>query len=150
MTYIVCKDCNLNGINGHFVLKVGDILDENNDIISYEGRNICYKTAQVAYNYFSRNDDGQGLKRYEAVHAIMLKITELKTEYRTTIENIIKKLPKDATVEQLKEATKDVFDKGSYIYDNLDPKFKIDNIYSVDFYNTSIEELEHIAEMIES
>ena len=44
------------------------------NIIVCNGNPLCFTTSEDAYQYFSRNDDGQGLRRGKLTHAIQKKL----------------------------------------------------------------------------
>lgn len=71
MKYVVNKRLKQKCLCGEVNLPYGTACEEYNGIIYCGDRALCYDTSQVAYDYLSRNDDGDGLKRGDLVHAII-------------------------------------------------------------------------------
>ena len=71
MKYIVNKRLKKHCLCGEVNLPYGSKCEEYNHIIYCNDRALCYDTSQDAYDYLSRDDDGNGLKRGDLVHAII-------------------------------------------------------------------------------
>lgn len=69
--YITRKRTKINGIGGAINLPYGTEVDVVNDFLVYHGKCICFVTSQNAYDYFSCNDDGNGLLRGKLVANIL-------------------------------------------------------------------------------
>lgn len=67
MEYIAYKDFSGKAIFGAVNIPKGTTCTENNGIIYLGDSPICAKTSQRAFDYFARNNDGEGLKRGELV-----------------------------------------------------------------------------------
>lgn len=70
MEYIIYKDFIANAICGEVSLPKGTICSDNNGMLCYKGKQLCLKGSQRAFDYFARNNDGNGLKRGELVTTI--------------------------------------------------------------------------------
>lgn len=70
MEYIIYKDFVAKAICGEVNLPKGTICNDNNGMLCHEGKQLCLKTSQRAFDYFARNHDGNGLKRGELISTI--------------------------------------------------------------------------------
>lgn len=70
MLYIVHTDFIGKAIGGEFNLPAGTKCTESNGVIYHDGKAICRVDSQNAYQYFARDNDGNGLKRGELIKTI--------------------------------------------------------------------------------
>jgi hypothetical protein len=70
MEYIIYKDFIANAICGEVNLPKGTICTEISGMLYHEGKPLCLKASQRAFDYFARNHDGKGLKRGELISTI--------------------------------------------------------------------------------
>ena len=71
MRYIVTRRFRGKAICGEVNLPYGTTCEEHDGILVLEdGRRLCAVTSQNAYDFFSRNDDGNGLERGKLVEEI--------------------------------------------------------------------------------
>lgn len=70
MQYIVHTDFNGKAICGEISLSAGTECTEINGTIYHNAREVCYLGSHNAFNYFARNNDGNGLKRGELIKTI--------------------------------------------------------------------------------
>lgn len=145
MDYIVCRRIHKPVICGDINLKHGTICEQNGDYITDSNtRPICSTNSQDAYDYFARNDDEQGTKRFFLTHDI-LKKTENKDDswirlhtkqqyfdWKRTYDKIWSKIWLDKKLAKFKR-----------------PEYQNFWIWNYDFYNASIEDLEYIEKLIE-
>lgn len=128
MRYIVTRRFRGKAICGEVNLPYGTTCEEHDGILVLEdGRRLCAVTSQNAYDYFSRNDDGNGLERGKLVHDIMCTLERRDAKYQSRWDA----LWADEVANRLRR-------KDS-------PDFWI---WSFDFYNADIPELKHIANLI--
>lgn len=104
------------------------------NIIMYDGKPVCYITSQNAYDYFARNDDGQGLLRG--------KIT------RDILKCLASGNGVDPRTDKVYQAKWD-----KVWADELCQKYKrieFDDfwLWNHDFYNAPIEDLQYIAKLV--
>lgn len=117
------------GINGNeFNIPFGAPCISKENIIFFENRPICFITSQLAYDYFSRNDDGQGIKRGELVSKI---ISTLSNKKDGKYQNRWDKLWEDEYCHKFRR------------------KEHSDHwLWNFDFYNAEIEDLQYILNKI--
>lgn len=60
----------------------GTVLEEQGGFLFYNGRRLCSVSSQNAYDYFSRDDDGQGRLRGQLVSAITSRLEIRDSEYQ--------------------------------------------------------------------
>lgn len=70
MLYATVKRAKFNGISGAVNLPYGTQVECENGFIRKDGKNICRITSHNAHEFFSPDDDGNGLKRGKLVQAI--------------------------------------------------------------------------------
>lgn len=61
---------------GRVNIPYGTTIEQNGVYLMLNGKPICYTTSQDAYDYFSCNNDGCGLKRGELVHEIKRRLAK--------------------------------------------------------------------------
>ena len=71
MIYITAKRFKRSGIDGNFNIPYNTLIEEQDGYLWYKNKRICVNTSAVMRDYFVRNDDGMGLKRYELSHQII-------------------------------------------------------------------------------
>lgn len=99
-----------------------------NGIIYWNNIPICFDTSQVAYDYFSINCDGCGLKRGELVHNIKNELAKIDDKHQARWDRLW-----DNETELAKFRRAD------------SPEHWI---WNYDFYNAKIADLEHIYDLI--
>lgn len=157
MEYIVGAKFNKESISGKLNLAKGTTCVEENNVIYYGDKPVCYATSQNAYDYFSRNDDGKGQKRYDKVHAILNKINALVIEYNEDCQKIISEYTGELSEEQSEEMQNRINlvvnkVKNGYNAIRIDPQLrhllKIDSdVFNYYFYNADIETLEKVSSL---
>ena len=84
MRYIVTRRFRGKAICGEVNLPYGTTCEEYDGILVLEdGRRLCSVTSQNAYDYFSRDDDGNGLERGKLVHDIMCTLERRDAKYQS-------------------------------------------------------------------
>ena len=84
--YVARRRCREpNTIQGRVNIPYGTELEVVGRFLIYRGQTLCSVTSQLAYDFFSQNDDGRGLER----GALVAEILELPAEEveRFTWEN---------------------------------------------------------------
>ena len=80
--YIVTKRFKEKAICGDVNLPYGTECNLIDNYICCDKGIICLTTSQNAYDYFSRNDDGNGLKRGELVHNIKNELSKIDDKHQ--------------------------------------------------------------------
>jgi len=132
MKYIVYQRFKVKALCGEVNLPAMTECESVGDFITIDGKPLCAMTSQNAHDFFSRNDDGQGMERGKLTQSIM---KALHTD----------KDPRTDTVYQAK------WDK--VWSDELCQKYKrveFDDhwLWNHDFFNAPIEDLEYIAALV--
>lgn len=83
MRYIVTRRFRGKAICGEVNLPYGTICEEHDGILVLEdGRRLCAVTSQNAYDYFSRDDDGNGQERGKLVQDIRSTLERMDAKYQ--------------------------------------------------------------------
>ena len=128
MRYIVTRRFRGKAICGEVNLPYGTTCEEHDGILVLEdGRRLCAVTSQNAYDYFSRDDDGNGLERGKLVEEITSRMEKRDAKHQARWDA----LWADADSNRLRRKDSQDF-----------------WIWSFDFYNADIPELKHIANLI--
>lgn len=129
-TYIVIKKFSGQAICGDIVLPYGASLTTAGNYICCPSGFVCITTSQTAYDYFAQNDDGNGARRGWLTQDILCRLRKLKKhEERNTI--IWCKIWKDPICLKYKR-----------------PEHADHWLWSYDFYNAEIEDLEYIRNLV--
>ena len=122
------KKCIQGEVNFPFNTK---FICTDDGMILYDGKPVCYNTSQDAYDYFVRNDDGQGIKRGELIESIFDLTRNDKAKDKEKRERVWEVLYNDEGIRnKFKRKEHDVW------------------LWNFDFYNASILELESILSKI--
>ena len=128
MRYIVTRRFRGKAICGAVNLPYGTACETQDGYLMLEdGRRLCAVTSQNAYDHFSRDDDGLGKERGKLVQDIRRTLERRDAKHQARWD----KLWADEVANRLRR-------KDS-------PDFWI---WSFDFYNADIPDLEHIANLI--
>jgi hypothetical protein len=127
MEYITIKRARFHSLSGNVNIPYGTKIDCNNNLLSVDGKPLCGDHSQNAYDFFSRNDDGNGLIRGKLVQAIKAKLAKRDTYYQARWD----KVWADLVCQKYKRE-----DHTDYW------------LWSHDFYNANIHDLQHIANII--
>ena len=126
MEYIVHRRFKTTAICGAVNLPAGTICELRNSILFYEGRPLCVVSSENAHQHFARNDDGKGMERGQLIRAIITRLQKRDDNYQSRWDKVWE--------------------------DSLCRKYKRtehhDWLWNHAFYNASMEDLEHIAELV--
>lgn len=152
MKYIVCKACSCKFLGKTNELRKGNSCNEENGIIYHNSTPICYKTSQNAYDYFARNDDGQGQARFKVITNILDTIKEMVATYNDSYMAIVSTFTEETTEEEKEIALSSLENPVVESYERIKetyPTFlKNDgHTFTFDFYNATKEELENVLEL---
>ena len=74
--YIARRRARFNGISGQVNIPYGAVLEVQDGFLWWKGEQLCAVTSQNAYDFFSRDDDGQGKERGALVAAILGRLEQ--------------------------------------------------------------------------
>ena len=125
--YIVRRRARFLAICGPVNLPYGTKVSSDGDYLTLNGERLCAITSQNAYDFFSRNDDGCGLKRGKLVDEIQHHLEKRDAGHQSRWDA----LWSDATANRLRRQ------------DNTDFW-----VWGHAFYEADIPTLEHILKLI--
>ena len=126
--YIVRRRARFLSICGPVNLPYGTTCEEHDGILVLEdGGKLCAVTSQNAYDYFSRDDDGNGQERGKLVQDIRRTLERRDAKHQARWD----KLWADAGANRLRRADQKDF-----------------WVWNHNFYNADIPDLKHIANLI--
>lgn len=125
--YITRKRTKLDGIDGIVNIPYGTTINVVDKCLVYQGKRICFVTSQNAFDYFSCNDDGNGLVRGKMVQEIQDTLGKRDKEYQKRWD----KIWNDPKCQPFKVLG-----------------FENHWLWNFDFYNAKIEDLKYIANLI--
>lgn len=157
MIYIACVDKTIKGIDGSIDLKVGDEITVKKGFLYKGDHKICYYASQNAYDLFSRNDDGNGLKRFQTICDIKKTLRGYNAEYQVSVQKIMQGAGEKSSEEEAQRSISTIESKAATAFESLKKDGKIDafinpltGIWNFDFYNANLSDLEVMLEIIES
>lgn len=127
MKYIVIRRFRGKSLSGEVNLPHSTPCTSTGPVIQCGGKSLCYTTSQNAYDYFARNDDGHGLERGRLTGEIKRRLEKKDSNHQARWD----KLWADERANRLRRADHQDF-----------------WVWSFDFYNAEISELEHILNLI--
>lgn len=128
--YITTKHFKGVGICGTVSIPYGTELSTKDGFIICPDGPVCAVTSQNAYDYFSQNDDGQGLERGKLVQDILRRLKRLKPSAQR-YDHIWGKIWADESLQKYKR-----------------PEHADYWLWNYDFYNASIEDLTYIRNLV--
>ena len=150
--YIVGKNYEGDGIWGHLVIAKDTVVVEDNGILYYNGKKICYANSFDAFEFFSRNDDQEGARRFALVNNIKDTLNALKNDYVSKCEKIRKNylLPPEERESRIAEIDDEWSNALDRLHTNNRTKvFFTNGVFNFSFYNASIRDLEYVEYIIE-
>lgn len=127
MNYITIKRARFRSISGDANIPYNTKIDCLNGVLSINGNPLCGDHSQNAYDFFARNDDGNGLLRGKLTQAIQQLLSKRDTQHQTRWN----KVWNDTTCQKYKRK-----EHTNYW------------LWNHDFYNASIYDLQYIAKLI--
>lgn len=126
MEYIIYRRFKTKAICGDVNLPAGTVCQAHGNMLFYNGKPLCVVTSENAHKHFARNDDGKGMERGGICHKIINRLQN-KNGYQERWD----KVWEDAICQRYKRQE------------------HADNwLWNHAFYNTSIEDLKHIAKLV--
>lgn len=152
--YLVTKAFNGNGIWGHLEIPEDSSVFEENNIILFKGKKVCYTTSQYAYDYFTRNDDGKGRERRQLITAITSELKSQRDKYVNQVEAIRNDymLPPDERERRVAEI-KDRFSESMeklYADEKTKKFFNATGAWCFNFYNATISDLDYALNLVKN
>jgi hypothetical protein len=128
MEYIVVERFKRDNALGRFNLPRGTRVEEKEGWLYHNGCCICSDHSAIMRDHFARNDDGNGLKRGDLSHAIVKALRIRPDEPKEAWNKRWEPIWKDPTCQK-------------YRKDSSESNF----LWSIEFYNAPLADLEHIA-----
>ena len=126
-SYIANRRAKFDSISGYVNIPYGTQLEADDKYIYFSGMPICAVTSKNAHEYFSQNDDGNGVRRGNLVRAIKNTLERRDSNY----QNRWDKVWEDTLCQKYKK-----------------PEHEDYWLWNHDFYNADIEDLKYIANLI--
>ena len=127
MDYIAIKRARFFSLSGNVNVPYGTKTNCENGILSIEGKPLCGDHSQNAYDFFTRDDDGNGLLRGKLTQAIQAVLRKRDKGHQARWD----KVWADPICQKYKRA-----DHADYW------------LWSHDFFNAEIADLHHIAAIV--
>lgn len=132
MKYITIKRYKRDDARGRFNIPYGTLVEEMDGVLYHNGKDICSDRSAVMREYFARDDDGNGLWRGRLSHAIIdelhMRDGETLDEWNARWEPVWN----DKLCQKYKK----------------DPESTTTFLWSIDFYNAPILDLQYIAGLV--
>ena len=127
MRYIAIKRARFNSISGLTNIPCGTEVECSDGILTIEGNQLCSNHSQNAYDFFSRNDDGNGLERGKLTQTIRKMLEKRDNGYQERWDKV---WADPLCVKYKRQEHADFW------------------IWNYDFYNATIPDLRHIAALV--
>lgn len=127
MNYIVYDRFKQHSLSGQVNLPAMTECEKVENMITYNGKPLCYETSYNAHKHFARNDDGQGLLRGKLIAAIQKRLAKRDKEYQKRWD----KIWRTPCCQKYKRVEHENY-----------------WLWNHDFFNASIEDLTYIANLI--
>lgn len=131
-TYIARKQARFKAGCGENVnIPYGTALTVQGGFLVWKNKLMCADTSQIAYDYFSHNDDGRGKERGELVSAILLRLEKNPNKPDPAYQERWNRIWEDPFCQRFKR-----------------PEHEDHWIWNYDFYNAQVEDLQYIFRLI--
>lgn len=81
-TYIARKRARFDAVCGPVNIPYGTPLQVEGDFLCLDGKPLCYPESQTSLDFFSQNDDGNGLQRGKLVGAILSRLEKRDSNHQ--------------------------------------------------------------------
>ena len=129
--YIARRRARFDGISGQVNIPYVVVLEVRGGLLCWKGEQLCAPTSQNAYDYFSQDDDGQGRERGALVSAILARLRPKNK--RDNCQARWDKVWEDSLCQRYRR-----------------PEHEDHWIWSYDFFNAPVCDLQQIAALIEA
>ena len=82
MNYVCFKRFKDNAICGKVNIPYSSILENDDGLLKFNGKPICFARSQNAHDYFAVNDDGRGLERGNLTSSIIKLLSKRDKSYQ--------------------------------------------------------------------
>ena len=127
MDYITIKRARFFSLSGNVNIPYGTKIDCADGILNIEGKPLCGDHSQNAYDFFTRDDDGNGLTRGKLTQAIQTTLRKRDKDHQTRLD----KIWGDAVCQKYKRV-----EHTDYW------------LWNHDFFNAEVADLRHIAALV--
>ena len=125
--YVARGRAKIKGLSGPVNIPWGAVLLEQDGLLFWNGAAVCGITSQNAYDYFSRDDDGQGRARGQLVADIKARLERRDKNYQARWD----KVWADPLCQRYRR-----------------PEHADWWVWSYDFFNAPLDDLKHIADLV--
>lgn len=87
-TYITRKRARFNSVSGPVNIPYGTPLQVEGDFLCLNGKPICYPESQSSLDFFSQNDDGDGLQRGKLVGDILSRLDKRDKNHQSRWDKV--------------------------------------------------------------
>lgn len=127
MDYIVIKRARIRSLSGFVNIPYGVKIDCTDSVLNLDGKPLCGDHSQNAYEFFARDDDGNGLERGKLTQAIKVILAKRDKQHQARWDRI--------WADPICQKYRRVEHADYWLWNH-------------DFYNASIYDLQHIAKLI--
>ena len=127
--YIAHRRARFDSISGQVNIPYGAVLEVRDGFLYWQGKQLCTTTCQNAFDFFSQDDDGQGRERGALVTAILTRLRPKNKQNNC-------------------QARWDKVWENSLCQRYRRPEHEYHWIWSYDFFNAPICDLQQIAALI--
>ena len=127
--YIAHRRARFDRISGQVNIPYGAVLEVRDGFLYWQGKQLCTTTCQNAFDFFSQDDDGQGRERGALVTAILTRLRPKNKQNNC-------------------QARWDKVWENSLCQRYRRPEHEDHWIWSYDFFNAPVCDLQHIAALI--
>lgn len=127
--YIAHRRARFDSISGQVNIPYGAVLEVRDGFLYWQGKQLCTTTCQNAFDFFSQDDDGQGRERGALVTAILTRLRPKNKQNNC-------------------QARWDKVWENSLCQRYRRPEHEDHWIWSYDFFNAPVCDLQHIAALI--
>lgn len=140
MEYIICKK--------HGSLSRGTKLHKIGNWICKGHEPLFYATSQTCYDFAMPNDDGKGLQRFDLKEAINATLKANAEKWEDEVHKALMNL-EDDSLENQQAIIASIPDPNADFFARLDPKYRNNGIWSVNFHTATLEELQQIKSLLD-
>ena len=130
MEYITIKRYKRDDASGRWNIPYGTAITESEGQLYFDGKRVCSAQSAAVREHFTRNDDGDGLKRGKLTTAIVDTLKTRPGETREQHDKRWEPVWADSVANKYRKDCENTF------------------LWSIDFYNAPLLDLYHIAALV--